>query len=270
MKRRSRIALFVTVLAGFLYSCNDGNGTGPQPEQKKTRAIVLCDASNSTTLLATTTELQGTLPKLKDYIKKIPKWYALKSEVFYYPVSDNLISNQLGSKVSYNIETRSQLEPEIERIDSITNGVVREVDIIASQTKNSCILQSIGRCIKRFEELVKDRPGEEFTNELIIISDMLESCKLSDTADIRMTVLNSSRLTAAIEKFAKENTTLNVSNLDLTVRVIINTPWMGSRFEPIRKCWETWFEKIGVQKDKLFFYTGQPDIQDNPLLKIPD
>lgn len=250
----------------FLAACGQ-EPDGDRVPDKKARVIVLCDASNSTTLLHAESNMEGRLEKLKTYVKRVPKWYSFESQVLYYPVSDNLVSEQLGPTVCYDIRMRSQLEPEKEKADSFENKINNGIDSMARNRPSSCILLSIKRAINRFNELARGETSPGYSNELVIISDMLESCRVSDTAEIRMSVLNTARLNAAIQQFGQENPVADISRLHLTVKVIINSPWMGSRFAAIQQSWENWFYKLGIQKENLFFYTDDPNTPENPLLR---
>lgn len=259
----SLISLFVFIIPIHSYSAPYSKG------QKKARVIVVCDASNSTTLLSSNSDKKGRLDKLKYYVNKIPKWevYPFGSEIYYYPVSGNMISEPLGRcKICYNITRRSELESEKERVETLTNNVSQEIDVLARNTPNSCILLSICRSINRFYELKRDNPGEDCQNELVIISDMEENCKLSATTNICMTSNDTKKLSDAIGKFEKVDLKLAVSDLNLKVRVIVNTPWIGKDYDLIRAAWENWFYKIGVRKENLFIYTDEPGIHENPLL----
>lgn len=265
--RKTLSSIILLLFACIQWQCSESDAKPPIEE--KSRVIVLCDVSNSTTLLHSKDNAVGQLSNLKKYVGMIPKWelYPLGSDFFYYPVSDNLISEQLGTKVAYNIIRRSQLNPERERVDSLTTAINQEIDSLARNMKNSCILLSIKRAINRFNELARDNPGKNYSNELIIVSDMLECCRLSDTSEINMSVVSTARLNAAINTFQKDNPALDVKNLNLKVRVLINSPWMGSRFTTIQRSWEEWFSKLGVEKENLIVYTGEPDIKINPLFK---
>lgn len=234
---------------------------------EKHRVIVVCDASNSTTLYFSKTrkKINGGLEKLKYYTKIIPKWYPFESEIYFYPVSDNVLSKQLGM-VSYKIKKTNQLIPEKERVEKLTDVINDRIDTLATTTSNSCILFSIKRAIIRMQEIKRDNPNEAFTNELIIISDMLECCHISDTHTVNMSAFNSSQLNSSIKEFEKVNSRIDIENLDLKVRVIINSPGMHDLFSNIKSTWENWFYKIGIKKENLIINTDEPEIKENPLL----
>lgn len=246
--------LTVLVAAGFM-ACNQNTASQKPKEEQKSRVMILCDASGSVTTTSSGSDLSGRLNKLKYYVKKIPKWYPIGSEFFFYPVSDNLLSDKLGEVVSYNIKRRSQLNPEKHKVDSLTNNICTEINVLSANTHNSCILLSVKRAINKLNELPLD---SMFRNELIIISDMIESC------EIKMSTVNTAQLNMAITQFEAANPNINATNLNLKVTVIINSPGMGEQFELIRDVWHYWFSKIGVVD--IVFYTEEPNIPENKLL----
>lgn len=261
------IKIFITSIYFLIFGCSGCRNTHQSPEkQEKVRVVVLCDASNSIIQLQSGDKKTGRLNKLKDYVKRIPKWYPFESVIYYYPVSNNLLSQTLISKISYNIKKTSQIEDEKQRVDDLTNELTLEIDSLAIKTNNSCILISIQRAINFLHELKLADKINENKYELIIISDMLECCMNTETTDINFNVRSLKKLNDEITSFDNENPTIDVSDLALKIKVLVNSPGMDDRFEAIKETWEKWFFKIGVKKDDLNFYTGEPEIEENKLL----
>ncbi|MBK7391142.1 MAG: hypothetical protein IPI23_19355 [Bacteroidetes bacterium] len=80
----------------------------------------------------------------------------------------------------------------------------------------------------RIKELKIDNDNKKINYELIIISDMLESCRFSDSLYINMSAYNSEKLNMAITEFEKANSKIDLTDLNLKVRLIINSPGMGN------------------------------------------
>lgn len=256
--KKTIIRVICLIISTVIIGCNKTK----KNEERKSLVVVLCDASNSTTLINSEKSSIGRLEKLKYYVKKIPKWYPFRSELYFYPISDNILSENIGGVVSYNVLKTSQLLNEKTRVDSLTTVISSEMDELATKTKNSCILLSIQRAIT----VLNEKNNDDFDNELIIISDMLECCKGAENSDINLNVFDTNKLNEQIELFRKNNTSMNVESLNLKITVIINSPGMSSRYEKIREIWEKWFIKIGVKKDKISFNTSEPDTEENHLL----
>jgi len=259
------LVLIVSFIAPSFSGYREGiaNTLADRTAERKVKVIVLCDASNSVT--RESDNLHKVLRNIKIYVKELARHYPFQSEIFCYPISDNLVSKQMGEAISYDIRTTAQLESEKKKVEGLLNQLDDRMDSLAKRTANSCILLSIKRAISRLHEF-GNAPGGEYANELVIISDMIECCKVSDAKAVEMSVLNTSKLSEALKNFETTNTGLNLKDLDLTVRIFVNSPWMGDKFERIRKCWETWFYKMGLRPENLFIYTDDPHLKENRYL----
>ena len=237
-----------------------------QPNKKKTRVIVLCDVSNSVTLNKSQSGKPGNLNRLKEYVKDIPDWncFQLGSEIHFYPITNNLLSAPFIAPVIYNIPLKGKLLSEKKRVNSLKEVICLTIDSLAKSDPSSCVLLSVKRAVIRFNELSRNNQ-DKLSNELIIISDMLENSKM-DKVRINMNVIDADQLKAAIKTFEKQNPKLDATNLNLKVTVLINSPGMDLSYKSIEECWQKWFLSIGIKSDNLFFYTGKPDIQKHYFL----
>ncbi|HMJ45957.1 MAG TPA: hypothetical protein VK498_01420 [Ferruginibacter sp.] len=216
--------------------------------------VVICDTSNSSIQMEGNKNNQKwMLDQLKTYIREIPKCYPLTSNIYYFSLSDNLASRPLGgSAISYNIKYKTRAEEQKKDFDIALEKVIINVDANSKTKQNSCILFSIQRAIKVFQEkkLTEEEDNCHNVNELIIISDMLECCKRS-SGTINFDI-KGKELDNAITRMDNEKPSFDVSDLDLTVRVLQNTPNSGEDFEKIQAAWQRWFKKIGIKGEVRF------------------
>ncbi|KAA2239854.1 hypothetical protein F0L74_27085 [Chitinophaga agrisoli] len=240
-------ALYILLAVPFIQGCYI---TTP-----KKRVIILSDVSNSVLLTGSPNKESGKLIKLKEYVKEIPGYFPPGSELFYYPVSNNLVSPQLGEEIALRAQRRSELTAQRNRIDTETTKICVAIDDLAQRDPSSCILLSVKRAIERFNELGKNQTGE-YSNELVIISDMIECCKVPASGKINMSVTDPAQLRNALSLFDKVNIgELDASNLGLRVTVLVNSPWAGVLYSDIKDAWRKKFIDIGIKPDSISFAT---------------
>ncbi len=225
-------------------------GCGDEKEEIKDKydVVVLCDVSNSTV-----SQRSKGLANLKTAIRKIPKYYPIRTNFHYYPVSKNSISRRLADKVLvYDIDKSKQKSKQLRIMNQNMDRIDAELDSLVKITKNSCILTSVKRALDEFDELQQTYAADENDSdyhhkyELIIISDMIECCKDSENATINFNVNDIPQLKKAIAAFESKNDQLNVGALDLKVWVFINSPGVDGFYKDIEQAWKKWFQKIGV------------------------
>lgn len=220
------------VFASWLAGCHRN-----ETEKVNKLIIVLCDISNSVTLRDRGGK--GSLDIVRSSVRDIPNLLKGTGRIFYLPVSSNMNERPLPEDGIRQIRGNSADLMDQDTLNQRSlGGVCQTLDSLAGCHPTSCILSSIEHSYDLFQE--KRQGGDSM--DLVIISDMLEDCRLSPAGGVSLNLDNPQVVNALADKYKP-----NVSFQGLPLRVtIVNTAPAISDVELYRltSLWRQLFKKM--------------------------
>jgi hypothetical protein len=238
-----------------------GCGISDSEVDERTICTVICDISNSTTLIESNalSDRKGQLDKVKSIATMLPllECYILGSEFHYFPVSNSLVEEELAS-ISIDLVSKSKLADIMKKYSQDSLNLCAVLDDKSSVSGQSCIINSVERSIRKHFEI-----DDSIANrEIILISDMLEYCDYSSGDNIKLSFKNPARLATELEKLAMLQTRYDERLAKVNVRVYVVSPWAGDMWEELEDEWEDYFVRRGFSLDKVDFFLSPPSKED--------
>jgi hypothetical protein len=238
--------IIAAILSMMIAGCKGCKGEQP------VLMVVLCDVSHSSTLMKS--DKEKNLELLIAQVKSIPGKLPRKSVVFYLPISANRYAMSIGDVVekrSVNDSKRAKEDARFKQlIDSVCNSLRK---LATTDSASSCILTSIENGYHFLLDKHSDYSGHDM--QLMIISDMLESCTTS-AGRMRMQSLEGKLLDSTRWAVAAYKSHMRFDAQQISINVKLLTPGMNSKLsEVVTGYWDTLFRKMGYQQKTVTFDT---------------